>query len=34
MKKLITSIMLIMAVTAVMTQESIYFFKVKDDKNS
>jgi len=34
MKKLITSIMLIMAVTAVMAQEGIYSFKVKDDKGA
>ena len=34
MKKLITSIMLIMAVSAVMAQESIYSFKVKDDKGT
>lgn len=34
MKKLITSIMLIMTVSAVMAQESIYSFKVKDDKGA
>ena len=34
MKKLITSIMLIMAVTAVMAQDNIYSFKVKDDKGA
>jgi glutathione peroxidase-family protein len=34
MKKLITSIMLIMAVTAVMAQDNIYSFKVKDDKGT
>ena len=34
MKKLITSIILVMAVTAVMAQEGIYSFKVKDDKGA
>jgi len=34
MKKLITSIMLVMAVTAVMAQDNIYSFKVKDDKGA
>ncbi len=34
MKKIITSIMLIMAVTAVMAQDNIYSFKVKDDKGA
>ena len=34
MKKLITSIMLIMAVSAVMAQEDIYSFKVKNDKGT
>ena len=34
MKKITTSIMLIMAVTAVMAQEGIYSFKVKDDKGA
>ena len=34
MKKLITSIMLIMAATAVMAQDNIYSFKVKDDKGA
>ena len=34
MKKLITSIILIMAVTAVMAQDNIYSFKVKDDKGT
>ena len=34
MKKIITSILLIMAVTAVMAQDNIYSFKVKDDKGA
>lgn len=34
MKKIITSIMLIMAVSAVMAQDNIYSFKVKDDKGT
>ena len=34
MKKIITSIMLVMAVTAVMAQDNIYSFKVKDDKGT
>ena len=34
MKKFITSFMLIMAATVVMAQESIYSFKVKDDKGT
>ncbi|MBO4724385.1 MAG: glutathione peroxidase [Bacteroidaceae bacterium] len=34
MKKLISSIMLVMAVTAVMAQDNIYSFKVKDDKGT
>ena len=34
MKKIITSILLIMAVTAVMAQDNIYSFKVKDDKGT
>ena len=34
MKKLITSIMLIMAVTVVTAQDNIYSFKVKDDKGA
>ena len=32
MKKIITAIMLIMAVTAISAQENIYSFKVKDDQ--
>lgn len=32
MKKLITAIMLIMAVSAVMAQDNIYSFKAKNDK--
>lgn len=34
MKKFFTSIMLIMAVSAVMAQDNIYSFKVKDDKGT
>ena len=34
MKKIITSIMLIMAVSAVIAQDNIYSFKVKDDKGA
>ena len=34
MKKFFTSIMLIMAATAVMAQDNIYSFKVKDDKGT
>ena len=34
MKKLITSIMLIMAVSTVIAQEDIYSFKVKNDKGT